>query len=304
MLLQCLWLLSLDIGWLCILWTGATIIELMCDHWTTFFFYSFPILTERLLHALFTYLKKQSIYFFVCFPGWWGNKLIKVVQPEKKLSLIEWKKIRYAFLFSKLCWALYTVIMPHYVLKRLWIGFISPFIRKKPSVVAMKKPSVVAVVNDLYTVNCNFLQLLIKWLRLLCQISTVLTLIYLSRRDLLNTRYFFPSSTCKVIIQYLQGVWEVGDERGMKQALFSYCCILPQAELQIIVGHWTKKDSLVVHESCMWHKSSSLLYKLPNCPDKIGFWAFLCFKLYFSPFSSKKNIIHKFFRSLYDFCGS
>ena len=184
--------------------------------------------------------------------------------------------------------------MPHYVLKRLWIGFISPFIRKKPSVVAMKKPSVIAVVNDLYTVNCNFLQLLIKWLRLLCQISTVLTLIYLSRRDLLNTRYFFPSSTCKVIIQYLQGVWEVGDERGMKQVLFSYCCILPQAELQIIVGHWTKKDSLVVHESCMWHKSSSLLYKLPNCPDKIEFWAFLCFSLYFSPFSSKKILFINF----------
>lgn len=91
-----------------------------------------------------------------------------------------------------------------------------------------------------------------------------------------------------------QGVWEVGDERGIKQVLFSYCCILPQAELQIIVGHWTKKDSLVVHESCMWHKSSSLLYKLPNCPDKIEFWAFLCFSLYFSPFSSKKILFINF----------
>ena len=33
------------------------------------------------------------------------------------------------------------------------------------------------MVNDLYTVNCNFLQLLIKGLRLLYQISTVLTFI-------------------------------------------------------------------------------------------------------------------------------
>ena len=175
--------------------------------------------------------------------------------------------------------------MVHYVLKRLWISFISSVIWKKPSVVAM--------VNDLYSVNCNFLQLLVKWLRLLFQISTVLTLIYLSRRNLLNARDFFPSSTFKVIIQYLQGVWEVGDERDMKQVLFSYCCNLPQAELPIIVGHWTKdwrhicQDSLVIHESCMWHKCSSLLYRSPNRPDKIEFWAFLCFSLEFSPFSSK-----------------
>ena len=86
-----------------------------------------------------------------------------------------------------------TLYSHHAPLCGLWIRFISPVIWKKPSLVAM--------VNDLYTVNCNFLQLLIKWLRLLGQISTFLTLIYLSRRNLLNTRDFFPSSTFKVIIQ-------------------------------------------------------------------------------------------------------
>lgn len=55
------------------------------------------------------------------------------------------------------------------------------------------------------------------------------------------------------------------------------------------------QDSLVILESCIWHKSFSLLYRLPNRPDEIEFWAFLCFSVEFCPFSSKIILFIIFF---------
>ena len=149
--------------------------------------------------------------------------------------------------------------MPHYVLKRLWISFISPVIWKEPSVVAM--------VNDLYTVNCNFLQLLIKWLRLLCQISTVLTVINIpQQKKSFEYKGFLSLFNIQSYHSILAGGVRGGGWKGYETGLF-FILLHPPSSRAAYVGHWTKNDG--IYAKTRWLSTSPVCgtYLPVSCTD-------------------------------------
>ena len=160
------------------------------------------------------------------------------------------------------------------------------------------------MVNDFYNLNCNFLQLPIKWLR---------------QPPFPDKHYFnfnIPqqkkSFECKgfLFLFNIQSCHSIiaGGVRGggwkKYETSFIFILLHPPSS-RAVNNSWSLnserrhicQDSLVIHKPCMWHKSSTLLHRSPNLPStcKVEFCAFLCFSLKFSPFFLKTILFINFF---------
>lgn len=136
------------------------------------------------------------------------------------------------------------------------------------------------MVNDFCTLNCNFLQLLIKWLR----------------QPPLPDKHYFNFNIPGEEIFWMQGIsfplqhskLSFNNCRGCEgwgwkkyETSFLFILLHPPSSRGAnnswsLNNEWRYicQDSLVIPESCMWHKSSSLLYRSPNHQIKLNFELF------------------------------